>query len=229
MNIVNIEFIRDCLLRAFHIPSSSPGCSVDNAVETRKSASQYMRRPSRIETLEDYSQSGTLEHYSIHVPTEPVRASETMRYKGGKFPLLPTAFEDTAWIRAVRESTPVHSAWLKYCYSDDLSWPGQISLCQFIWGTFWPESLKLGVIPKPETEARLRTLVWLSVQAAKQQVNRGTPMFTDSELAEILHIHKSVFSRSIKWHWLRLLEHCLQLDYEALANADRHHRSRKQH
>lgn len=216
---MNVEFVRNCLTRAFLIPSGSPGSKVDNVKETRKSASKFMHRPYRVEQLEKHS---------IHVPVDPVRASETMRYKGGKAPVLPTVFEDTAWIRAARESMPVHSVWLKYCYGDDLDWNGQVSLCQHIWGAFWPESLKLGVIPKPETEARLRTLVWLSVQAAKQQVNRGTNMFTDTQLAALLHIHKSVFSRSVKWHWLRMLKHCQQLDDEALANADRRHRSREQ-
>lgn len=217
---MNVEFVRCCLMRAFLDIPISQGSKVDNVKETRKTASVFLRRPYRVEQLEDRS---------IHIPVEPVHVTETMRYRGGRIPVLPTVFDDTAWIRAVRESAPVYSAWLRYCYSDDLTWEGQVRLCQYVWEIFWAESLKLGVIAKPETEARLRTLVWLAIQAAKQQVNSGKNLLTDSQLAEILHIHKSVFSRAIKWHWRRLLGHCLQLDYEALANADRRHRSREQH
>ncbi|TIT91616.1 MAG: hypothetical protein E5W55_19835, partial [Mesorhizobium sp.] len=69
---MNIEFVRDCLLRAFLVPSGSSGSKVENAKETRQST-LFMRKPYRIEQLEDYS---------IHVPVDPVHASETMRYKG---------------------------------------------------------------------------------------------------------------------------------------------------
>lgn len=217
---MNVEFVRDCLMRAFLVPSGSPGSKVDNVKETRKSASLVMHKPHRLIELEDRS---------IQVPVEPVHASESMRYKGGKIPVLPTVFEDIAWIRAVRESAPVYSSWIKYCYSDDLNWSGQFQLCQYIWDAFWPESLRQGVIPKKETEARLKSLVWLSVQTAKNLVNRDKPLLTDGQLAELLHIHKSVFSRAVKLHWDRMVQHCLRLDYEALANADRRHRSREQH
>ena len=217
---MNTEFVRDCVMRAFLIPGSTSSSNVDNAKETRECASRFLQKPFRVEQFEDRK---------IHVPVEPVKASETRRYKGGKIPLLPTAFEDTSWIRAVRESDTISRIWLRYCYSDDLDWNGQIILCHYVWTVFWAESVEQGVIVKPETEARLRTLVWLSVQFAKQQANRGTKMFTDSELAEVLHVHKSVFSRWIKPHWLRMVGHCLQLDDEALANAEKCHRSREQH
>lgn len=217
---MNVEFVRDCLLRAFLVPSGTPGSKVDNVKETRKSASEFLRKPYRI--LE-------LEKGSVHVPVEPVRASETMRYKGGKIPVLPTVFDDTAWIRAVRETAPLYSTWLKYCYSDDLDWKGQVTLCQYIWDTFWAESLTMGVLNTKKTEARMRFLVWLSVQTAKKLINSNKPLLTDSELAELLHIHKATFSLLVKAHWERMVGHCLQLDYEALANADRRHRSREQH
>lgn len=217
---MNVEFVRDCIMRAFLLQGSPSTSKVDNVKETRECASRFLQKPFRIEQFDDRK---------IHVPVEPVKASETRSYKGAKLPLLPTAFEDTSWRRAVRESDPVYRIWLRYCYSDDLDWDGQIAICHYVWSVFWTESVQNGVMVKPETEARLRTLVWLSVQSAKQLMNSGTKMFTDAELAEILHIHKSVFSRWIKEHWHRMVGHCLMLDDEALTDAERCHRSREQH
>lgn len=220
---MNVEFVRDNLLMAFLVPERSGDTKVYNVKETRQSTA-YMRKPFREEQL--YSEDGPR---IIHVPAEPVRASETRRYKGGKIPLPPRAFEDTAWIRAVRQIPAVHSIWLKYCYGDDLNWDGQVRLCDYIWHVFWRESLKLGVMPTEETELRMRPLIWLSVQSAKYQINRNQKMFMDSELASCIKVHQTVFSRQIKVHWMRMVACCIQLDHEALAYADRRYGSREQH
>lgn len=214
---MNVEFVRESLMRAFFIPSQSGGSKVDNVTETRKLASSYMNKPYRVELFE---------HHELLVPVEPVRATETQRYKGGKIPLLPTAFDDAAWIRAVRESPSLYRTWLSYCYNDELSESGFVRLCQHVWNTFWKESLLLGVMPTKETEARLRALVWPSIQEGKRRAKGEMKIFTDSDLAEILHIHKSVFSRAIKSHWSRMISHCLMLDYESLEKAAIRHCSR---
>lgn len=217
---MNAEFVRDCLLRAFLVPSSSSCSKVDTVKETRKSASNWLSKPLRELELEDRA---------IRISSSPVSVSETRGYKGGKTPVLPSLFDDLSWMRAVRETSPVYATWLRYCYSDDLSWEGQIHLCQIVWDRFWPELLKSGVIRQKETEARLKTLVWLSVQSAKHIINHGKTLFTDSELSELLRVHRSVFSRWIKCHWNRMIEHALQVDYEALLNASGKRKTRKQH
>lgn len=208
---MNVEFVRYCLMRAFLLPSSASGSKVETVVDLRDS-SPYSKLPFRIEQLGDHS---------IRVLVEPVRAAEVQRYKGSRDPLLPTAFEDTAWIRAVRESGPVYCAWMRYCYSDDLDWDGQIAICNYVWGQFWSESLKLGIDPKPATEARLKSLIWLCVQNAKHRINQDRDQFIATELAELLHVHRSVFSRVFRAHWERMKGVCSELDYEALRHADR--------
>lgn len=116
------------------------------------------------------------------------------------------------------------SAWIHYCYGDDLAWPEQVRLCQFVWHDFLHDIERDGVSLRDDVKTRVRTLVWLSIQSLKASIH-DRDFLPVSDLAQLLHIDKSTFSRVYNQHWQRLRGICLALDEEALNCANRRQRS----
>lgn len=217
MLTVNAEYARFHLARAFNdFPRRGSTAAVDCVAEDRQSVS-FREKPTRIEQFDDHS---------VCIPVEAIRAAETRRYQGSKVPLPPTAFADASWRRASRETGPIMSAWLHYCYGDSLAWPEQVRLCQFVWFEFLHDIERDGLSLHDDVKPRVRTLVWLSIQSLKASIH-ARDFLPASDLARLLHIDKSTFSRVYNQHWQRLRGICLALDEEALNCANRRQQSGK--
>ncbi|ECA8972950.1 hypothetical protein ETB55_21945 [Salmonella enterica subsp. enterica serovar Omuna] len=218
MQTVNVEYARWQLTRAFvGVPRRNSTADVTNVAEDRRSVA-FQSRPTRIEQFDDHA---------VCVPVEAVHAAKGRRYQGSRHPLPPTAFADASWRRASRETGPVMSAWLHYCYGDELAWPEQVRLCQFVWTTFLQDVERDGVSLHDDVRARVKTLVWLSVQYEKALIHQRE-FLSASALAQLLHVDRSTFSRIYNQHWYRLEGICAALDEEALNCANRRQRSGEQ-
>ncbi|WP_337049744.1 bacteriophage antitermination protein Q [Serratia fonticola] len=211
---MDTELIRSHILQAFFTPSPSVGLKTGTAIDLRLS-SPFSHKPYRYEFIGG-------KH--IRVEVEPVHVTECQSYKTSKIPLLDSAFNDTAWLRAINLSPRHYRVWVAYCYNNDLSREDQEIICNSIWNEFIASSN--GVIAKKGIKARLKTLLWLNIQNTREIIFTGYKLFNDSDLSRVINIHRSHWAHTYKKYWERMTELCFLFDEDALESVHSHFKKR---
>lgn len=201
---MDTELIRNHILKAFFTPSPSIGLKVETAIDLRKS-SPFSGRPYRYESVGKKK---------VRIDVDPIHVNECRSYKASKIPLLESAFSDIAWSRAIRKSPKIYRYWIDYCYNDDINEDSQNFICNSIWAIFTEDNSRN--ITHKSTRVRLKSLVWLCIQDAKEIISTGNKLFSDSDLSRAMNIHQSHWGRTFRPYWKKMTELCLILDEDAL-------------
>ncbi|WP_162939879.1 bacteriophage antitermination protein Q [Pectobacterium parmentieri] len=168
---------------------------------------KFPRKPQRIVALEGRN---------VCAITDGIHCTETRSRKRPAPPIDPITYETSSWRRAVSELEPHHSAWVYYCYGNDLNYEYQKSICLHVWGEY--KTMLTGKRTTEKVRRRIESLVWLAVQAhaAKCGCVLVYRKYNDSELAELSGVSRSTWSENYKHHWDGLSEMISQLDSDSL-------------
>ncbi|MFJ5428991.1 bacteriophage antitermination protein Q [Pectobacterium actinidiae] len=204
MNQQYLEYLRGCVSTALadiHRANTS-GVGV-GAIRTTK----YPRQRKRVVALDDRNVCATTD--AMHCP-------ETRSRKRPAPPIDPITYGTASWRRAVNELELHHTAWVRYCYGNDLNYEYQKAICVHVWNEY-----KTALTGKKTTEKvrrRIESLVWLAVQryAATCGCLFVSREYNDSELAKLSGISRSTWCENYKHHWDGLTEMVSELDRDSL-------------
>ncbi|WP_254844682.1 bacteriophage antitermination protein Q [Yersinia enterocolitica] len=147
--------------------------------------------------------------------TEPVRCTETRSSKSQVTPIDPLTYCTSAWRRAVFKLKPHQAAWIRYCYSFDLTFDYQVEICRYIWNEYQPQLTEKPVTAK--VRRRVESLVWLAVQqtAGVGHLLHGKE-YSYSELAGLVGVQRNNWTMHYAPHWESLLRLAEALDADSL-------------
>ncbi|GLW38492.1 antiterminator [Pectobacterium carotovorum subsp. carotovorum] len=168
---------------------------------------KYTRQRQRIVALDGRNVCATTD--AMHCP-------ETRSRKRPAPPIDPITYGTASWRRAVNELEPHHTAWVRYCYGNDLNYEYQKAICVHVWNEYKPTLT--GKKTTDKVRRRIESLVWLAVQRYAATcgcvfVSRG---YNDSELAKLSVVSRSTWSENYRHHWDGLTEIVSELDSESL-------------
>ena len=154
---------------------------------------------------------------TIEIDVETVRFSEGRRYKTSSIPVSPAIFSQVAWRKALHTLSPQYNAWLSYCYGDTVNFQQQEILTAHIWFCLNVYQKEQGLPAMSSKTARnLRGLAWLSVQEAKNFINRGEYRYSNEELSQLCGVKWPNWRKQYQPRW-DIIQQCnIQLDKEAL-------------
>ncbi|EKN6224392.1 antitermination protein [Yersinia enterocolitica] len=157
--------------------------------------------------------------------TEPVRCTETRSSKSQVTPIDPLTYCTSAWRRAVFKLKPHQAAWIRYCYSFDLTFDYQVEICRYIWNEYQPQLAEKPVTAK--VRRRVESLVWLAVQqtAGVGHLLHGKE-YSYSELAGLVGVQRNNWTMHYAPHWESLLRLVEALDADSL-NCVVNHKSKR--
>ncbi|EOC5803988.1 bacteriophage antitermination protein Q [Cronobacter dublinensis] len=131
---------------------------------------------------------------------------------------VPVEYATASWRRAVLALDEVESAWLLWCYSENMRYAHQVEIVRWGWETF-SEELKGQRIAGKILE-RLRALVWLAAQDVKRELrNEPQGCYKAQELAQMVGVTKSTWSEGYAARWAQMRANFLYLDKSAVMDA----------
>lgn len=153
----------------------------------------------------------------IEIDAETVKCSEGRRYKTSSIPVSPAIFSQVAWRKALHKLSPQYNAWLSYCYGDAVNFEQQEILTRHIWFCLNVYQKEHGLpAMSPKMARNLRGLAWLSVQEAKNFINRGEYRYSNEELSQLCGVKWPNWRKQYQKRW-DIIQQCnIQLDKEAL-------------
>ncbi|MEQ9852677.1 bacteriophage antitermination protein Q [Pectobacterium aroidearum] len=208
MNQQYLEYLRGCVITALSdIQKMSDGQlgAFESAGIIR--TTKHPRKRQRIVALDGRNVCAT---------TDAMHCIETRSRKKPAPPIDPITYGTASWRRAVSELEPHHTAWVRYCYGNDLNYEYQKAICLHVWNEYKPTLT--GKKTTEKVRRRIESLVWLVVQryAATCGCLFVSREYNDSELAKLSGISRSTWSENYKHHWDGLTEMVSRLDSDSL-------------
>ncbi|HHG9944614.1 TPA: bacteriophage antitermination protein Q [Yersinia enterocolitica] len=147
--------------------------------------------------------------------TAPMHCPETRSRKNQVVPLEPLTYCTSAWRRALFKLKPHQAAWIRYCYSFDLTYEYQVEICRYIWNEYQPKFAEKSVTAK--VRRRVESLVWLAIQqtAGVGNLLHGKS-YSYSELAALVGVQPNNWTMHYAPHWESLLRLVEVLDVDSL-------------
>nr|WP_310615828.1 bacteriophage antitermination protein Q [Pantoea cypripedii] len=206
--MINYSYIRESVNVALaEIGGSTKGQLEAFSESTMARTTVYTRK--RLRTVE-------LEKRTVCADTDPVKSTQTRVSKKPFPPIHEMTFMSASWRRAIGELSPVHHAWISYCYGYDLNYDFQLEICSFITNVFG-EYMKAAGVSKKVAKCFLGHFEHLSFQVVVYELRGETEeKYTQAKLAEMAGVKPDNWSKHYKRHWEKLLELSQQLDRDAL-------------
>jgi|GEM_PF-2501691 len=201
-NSLRIAFSSNCVVTNFF--EEEPDCDLRNPVFRKKSYREVY-----------------IDGRIIKVEAEPVRTLAFKSFKNTKVPIDAEIFRHLIWCRAVRQLTPVHKAWLHYCYSGKQDYEEQKTICLFIWN----ELLNNKALPKLNKKSKevMKPFVLLIIQEVKEWINQGTGYYESIALAKLANKKPDVWCHCYQPRWNFMFNTLIELDEKALEYAKQLH------
>lgn len=139
--------------------------------------------------------------------------------KGSHIPLVqPIEFATASWRRALLSLEEHQKAWLLWSYSENIRWEHQETITRWAWEQF---SAKLaGKRIAKKTMSKLRQLIWLAAQDAKEGL-AGRDTYQYGDLAALVGVETKNWSKTFTAHWEGMIEVFGKLDHESLIAASK--------
>ena len=154
----------------------------------------------------------------------PPIAGKQSHAKGSSIALVqPVEYSTASWRRALMALDELHKAWLLWNYSETTCWEHQVVITRWAWEQFSEQLAGKRVAKK--TVDRLRQLVWLAAQDAKEQL-AGRDPYQYGDLAALVGVEDKNWSKTFTPHWEVMVRLFLYLDRESLSNVAK---TRSQH
>ncbi|MEI7247994.1 bacteriophage antitermination protein Q [Pectobacterium carotovorum] len=168
---------------------------------------KYTRQRKRIVALDGRNVCATTD--AMHCP-------ETRSRKRPTPPIDPITYGTASWRRAVNELDSHHTAWVRFCYGNDMNYEHQKAICLHVWNEYKPTLT--GKKTTEKVRRRIESLVWLAIQryAATCGCLFVSREYNDSELAKLSGISRSTWCENYKYHWDGLTEMVSELDRDSL-------------
>ena len=136
------------------------------------------------------------------------------RAKGSAIALvLPVEYSTASWRRALLSLDEHQKAWLLWNYSENTRWEHQETITRWAWEQFSQQLAGVRIAKK--TVERLRQLIWLAAQDAKEGL-AGRDMYQYGDLAELVGVEDKNWSKTFTTHWEAMLAVFYQLDRDSL-------------
>jgi len=143
----------------------------------------------------------------------PIPGKQSMA-KGSAIPQIqPIEYVTASWRRALLTMTGHQKAWLLWNYSEDVSWEHQVTITRWAREQFSQQLAGKRIAKK--TIDRLRQLIWLAAQDAKELI-AGRDTYQYADLAALVGITEKNWSKTYTAHWEAMLSLFLMLDRDAL-------------
>jgi len=134
--------------------------------------------------------------------------------KGSHIPLVqPVEYATASWRRAILSLDEHHKAWLLWNYGENVSWDHQVTITRWAWEQFSQQIEGKRVAKK--TVDRLRQLIWLAAQDAKEEL-AGRYVHQYSDLAALVGVEDKNWSKTFTTHWKAMIEIFVKLDSDSL-------------
>lgn len=149
----------------------------------------------------------------ITLDNPPIPGKQS-RAKGSAIALvLPVEYSTASWRRALLSLDEHQKAWLLWNYSENTRWEHQETITRWAWEQFSQQLAGVRIAKK--TVERLRQLIWLAAQDAKEGL-AGRDMYQYGDLAELVDVEDKNWSKTFTTHWEAMLAVCYQLDRDSL-------------
>lgn len=149
----------------------------------------------------------------ITLDNPPIPGKQS-RAKGSAIALvLPVEYSTASWRRALLSLDEHQKAWLLWNYSENTRWEHQETITRWAWEQFSQQLAGVRIAKK--TVERLRQLIWLAAQDAKEGL-AGRDMYQYGDLAELVGVEDKNWSKTFTTHWEAMLAVFYQLDRDSL-------------
>lgn len=152
-------------------------------------------------------------------PDGPPMAGSQSRAKGSAIALvLPVEYSTASWRRALLSLDEHQKAWLLWNYSENIRWEHQETITRWAWEQFSQQLAGVRIAKK--TVERLRQLIWLAAQDAKE-VLAGRDQYQYGDLAAMVGVTPKNWSETFTARWEAMIGIFIGLDSDALLQVTR--------
>ncbi|QEY55133.1 antiterminator [Leclercia adecarboxylata] len=152
-------------------------------------------------------------------PSSPPIPGQQSRAKGSHIPLVkPIEFSTSSWRRAVLSLEEHQKAWLLWCYAENIPAECESTILLYAWREY--RSLPSEKRVADKTVQRMKGFILMAAADTKNKIH-GVDEVSQINLAEVMGVSRSTWSKVYQPHWLKFKAIFERVDNDALCSITR--------
>ncbi len=152
-------------------------------------------------------------------PSNPPIPGQQSRAKGSHIPLVqPVEFSTASWRRAVLSLEEYQKAWLLWCYAENIPTECESTILLYAWREYRNLPSEKRVADK--TVQRMKGFILMAAADTKNKIH-GEEEVSQTNLAEVMGVSRSTWSKVYQPHWLKFKAIFEKVDNDALCSITR--------